>query len=54
MNSTNNMPDDRIAQDTGPPEPLANTLYCSSAYSALACLRIGMSGSASFHKARNV
>ena len=28
--------------------------YCSFAYSALACLRIGMSGSASFHKARNV
>jgi len=26
--------------------------YCSLAYSALACLRIGMSGSASFHSAR--
>jgi len=26
--------------------------YCNLAYSALACLRIGMSGSASFHKVR--
>src|SRR5215469_9015766 len=26
--------------------------YCSFAYSALACLRMGMSGSASFHSAR--
>jgi hypothetical protein len=42
MNSTNNMPDDRIAQDTRPPEPLANTLYCSSAYSALPSLPLQM------------
>ena len=26
--------------------------YCSLAYSAWACLRIGMSGSASFHRVR--
>jgi hypothetical protein len=26
--------------------------YCKFAYSALACLRMGMSGSASFHRVR--
>jgi hypothetical protein len=26
--------------------------YCNFAYSALACLRMGMSGSASFHRAK--
>src|SRR5580692_12218895 len=32
--------------------PTRAELYCSLANSALACLRIGMSGSASFHNAR--
>ena len=27
-------------------------LYCNFAYSTLACFRMGMSGSASFHKAK--
>jgi len=35
-------------------EPLGGTLsrYCSFAYSALACFRMGMSGSASFQRAK--
>src|SRR5207253_7564281 len=38
----------------GPPEsfPNAHRVYCSFAHSALACLRMGMSGSASFQSVR--
>jgi hypothetical protein len=43
-----------LLSEAGRRYTLANTLYCSFAYSALACLKIGMSALASFHKARNV
>ena len=33
-------------------EPGRQTVYCNFAYSALACLRMGMSGSASFQRAK--
>ena len=46
----------RIAADsllrTKPPPRQLSSAHCSFAYSALACLRMGMSGSASFHSER--
>jgi hypothetical protein len=45
--------DDSLRAPNKTSNPAASFRYCSFAYSALASFRMGMSGSASFHSAKN-